>query len=212
MTTKLTLYNGALLEIGERALSSTSEERESRRLLDQIWDTGVIDYCLGLGQWKFAKRTVEMTADPGVALAFGYEFGYTMPDDHVRTTALCTDEYLSIPLLRYSIENGKLFTDDEPIYLSYVSNGASYGADLTIWPPDFVRLVELYLASRIVWKLSQNKESLARIEKALDRATKEAKNQDAMEGPTVFPPDGALVSARRGRSSSVRNSRSSLMG
>ena len=40
MITRLQLYNSALLLLGERNLASLSENREPRRLLDHVWDTG----------------------------------------------------------------------------------------------------------------------------------------------------------------------------
>ncbi len=37
---QLSLYNRALLIMGQRFLSDLSEEREPRRLLDQVWNDG----------------------------------------------------------------------------------------------------------------------------------------------------------------------------
>ena len=58
MTDRLSLYNDALLLCGERALTSLSEDREPRRLLDQIWNSGGVNVCLAEGQWFFAMRAL----------------------------------------------------------------------------------------------------------------------------------------------------------
>ena len=70
MTTQLTLYNNALHLIGERKLSSLSENRECRRLLDTVWDRPAIDDCLERGQWNFAIRSVHIDHSPSVEPAF----------------------------------------------------------------------------------------------------------------------------------------------
>jgi hypothetical protein len=62
-TTKLSLYNGALRELGSRKLSSLSENRESRRVLDDIWDGGFRDEILESGLWTFAVRSIEIDRD-----------------------------------------------------------------------------------------------------------------------------------------------------
>lgn len=212
MTTKLSIFNGALLECGERAIASLSEDREPRRLLDRAWDAGVVNFCLGQGQWRFATRTVQLAASTTIEPTFGYRKAYAVPDDHVRTTALCSDEYLRVPLLSYTTEQNYFFTDVEPIFLGYVSNGAGYGGDFSLWPEDFVEYVHAYLASKIIKKLNQSGTDFEMLFKLTKRRLTDARSSSAMEGPTTFPPTGSFVSARRGRGIRDRGNRGSLLG
>lgn len=46
MASKLTVYNGALLVLGERKLASLSESTPSRRKLDTVWDDDGVKHCL----------------------------------------------------------------------------------------------------------------------------------------------------------------------
>lgn len=210
MASRLSLYNGALLECGERDLASLSENREPRRLLDRVWDNGLVDFALEQGQWKFAKRTVVLAPETGVETGFGHKNTFTRPDDHVKTIGIWSDEYLQSPLLQYQQEGQKWFADVEEFYISYVSNGASYGGDLGSWPAGFARAVELYLASRIVKRLTQDEDAeRLLIAKARDAFTA-ARSDDAMEGPTTFPPPGRWVRARRGSRSTDGGSRTRL--
>lgn len=211
MTDRLSLYNGALLECGERDLVALSENREPRRLLDRVWDNGAIDFVLGQGQWKFAKRTVKLTASTDVEPDFGYCKAYEIPSDFIRTTALCSDEYMNNPLTQYTQEQGYWFSDVEPIYVSYVSNDPAYGGDFSLWPPEFCRYVEAYLGSMIVRKLTQDKTDWERLFKVTERRLKEMRSSDALEGPTVFPPSGSWTNARRG-SGTGQNDRGSRSG
>lgn len=213
---KLSLFNGALLECGERALASLSENIEARRLLDRAWESsdGAINYCLGQGQWRFATRSIELASSVSVTPSFGYQKAFAIPDDHVRTVKLCSDEYMNAPLLQYSTEQSYFFSDLDPIYLSYVSNDAAYGGDYSLWPDDFTRYVELYLATKVAKKLIQSDEDRKTLFALARKALVDAKSSSAMEGPTTFPPPGTWTSARIGRSAGRRDrgSRSSLVG
>lgn len=212
MTTQLSLYNNALALLGERSLASLSESREARRRLDAAWSRPAIDDCLSKGQWKFAMRTLEIACDPNFTTQFGYQYAFTRPADLIRVTSLCSDEYFNSPLLRYQTEGAYWFADVEPIYVRYVSNDASYGGDLSLWPQNFCRYVEAYLADAIVEATVADKSMWQKVRALMKDNLTNALSTDAMEDPTAFPPSGAWVSARRGRSSRDRGKRSSLIG
>lgn len=218
MTSRLSLYNGALLLVGERGLSTLTDDVEPRRLLDLAWGTvggGALDACLGMGQWKFAKRTVMLSPDPSISPAFGYGNAFAIPDDFVRTCALCSDENLNAPLTDYRMEGDYWYAWIEPIYVSYVSNDATCGGDLSRWPPEFVSVVEAYLAEKIALKLLEGEAKWKRAKLALKEALRDAKAADAMEGPPEGLPTSRFVAARqgaRGGGWADRGSRNRLIG
>ena len=200
MATKLSLYNGANRLCHERKLASLSENQPSRRLLDDAWGdgstTGAVKACLEMGQWTFATRTIMLDYTPSVEPDFGYRRAFDQPEDMVRVTAVCEDEYFDAPLLRYADERRYWYADLDTIYVRYVSNDAEYGADLSLWPETFAKLVEAYLAMEIVGSLTGADRGV--VEKAFDKAKLEARSFDAMNKPTVFMPQGGWVSARGG--------------
>lgn len=213
MTSKLTLYNGALREIGERRLASLSENREPLRVLNDAWDEGAVNFCLGAGIWRFAKRTVQLASETSIAPTFGYRKAYEIPSDHIRTAAISADEYQTIPLTQYRFEGGYWYTDAEPIYVSYVSNGASYGGDYSLWPEEFIQYVHAYLASQACIRLAQDTTQKEKLEKLVDSRLRDAASSDAMEDPTIFPPPGSWVRSRLGRGGRYdRGNRGSLIG
>lgn len=211
-TSRLSLYNGALRELGERSLASLVENREPRRVLDGVWDAGAVDACLQAAQWRFAKRTVQLTPEAGMAPEFGYQNAYQRPSDLIRTTSLSSDEYGNSPLTQYTYEAGFWFADVEPIYVGYVSNGASYGGDYSLWPANFTRYVETYLAWMSCTRITQDATKYDKLEKLVQKREREAASTDAMEGPTVFPPVGSWVRARSGGGNRERGSRGQLIG
>jgi hypothetical protein len=216
MTDRLSLYNGALRECQDRKLGSLTENREPRRLLDDVWNdgVGVVRYVLQRKQWRFGRRTVEMSPDPSMEPSFGYRNVFGLPDDHCRTCGVWSDEYQSAPFLQYRFEAGYWYADLDPLYVTYVSDDTLYGGDLSSWPPNFVLYVETHMASLIAGRLTGSKADRNDLLKLAEMRLNESANTDAMEDPTQFPPDGLWVRSRRGGLSGQldRGSRSRLIG
>jgi hypothetical protein len=213
-TDRLTIYNGALRECEERKLASLSENREPRRLLDDAWNAGkgLIVFALAAKQWRFGRRSVELTPDTAVEPAFGRTHAFAQPDDYIRACKFCSDERMNLPFLDYEVEAGYWYADVEPLYLSYISSDTSYGGDLSLWPPAFVLWVETHLASLIAPRLI-GVEKANRLIKLAAMRLKDAASVDAMEDPTKFPPPGSFVLSRRGgRLSRERGPRNRLIG
>lgn len=198
MTTKLSVYNGALRNLGSRNLASLSENRESRRVLDTAWDGGFVDEILELGQWVFATRTVEISYDPSITTDFGYTYGFGKPDDFVRTAGVCQDELFQIPLLDYRDENGFWWSNLDTIYVSYISNDTSFGNDLSLWPQTFIDFAEKNLALKVCKRLTQSDNDEVILQKKVEKALVKARSIDAMADPVRFAPRGRWANARLG--------------
>ena len=211
-TTRLELYNEALLICGQRSLSSLTEAVEPRRLLDHVWDNEGVRHCLESGQWRFAMRTIELDYTSTVAPTFGLRRAFVKPTDWVVTSALCEDEYFTSPLLEYVDEAGYWYADIDVIYVRYVSNNSSYGGDLTKWTAKFADFVASHFASKIILKITSDEEKRESVMKYRKRMLLEAKNVDAMAEPTRFPPSGSWSSSRRGGSFRDRGNRHRLIG
>jgi hypothetical protein len=212
MPSKLSLFNGALREVGERKLASLSENREPRRVLDSIWDDEAIATVLAAGQWNFATNSIELSNSPSVTPAFGYTYAFDKPVSWVRTVALCQDDRFGVPLLRYQDEGAYWYADLDTLYVSYVDSGTAFGSDYAKWPPNFTRYVESWLAARICMSLTQNQSKRDGLERDAEVWLTKAKSTDAMDEPTKFLPEGSWTRARRGRGSNERGSRSRLIG
>lgn len=195
--TQLGLYNEALRLIGERRLASISEAREPRRVLDDVWNDGAINYCLEQGQWNFAMRAVEITAST-VVPNFGFLYAFDKPNDFIRTAGVGEDESFIRPLTDMNEEVGFWFANIDPIYVRYISNAATYGSDLQRWPSTFTKFVAAYLASEVVFTLTQSTDKQKYISLILEQRLRKARSLDAMADPTQFFPQGNWSAARRG--------------
>lgn len=212
MPSKLSIYNGALNVIGERQLTSLTEDREARHKLDDVWDNDFVNRVLEMGQWNFAARTVELEASPSVTPSFGYQYGFDKPSDFIRTMKVANDEYFVVPLTQYSDEAKWWFADIETLYVQYVSNDSQYGGDLSLWPFNFTEMAEHYMAYKVAPRLiglDLDSDTLLAKWKMMLR---EAKAVDAMEAPADFAPTGAWANARRGYRSGQRGKRNKLIG
>jgi hypothetical protein len=218
--TRLELYNNALMLCGERFLASLTEEREPRRLLDQVFNTNGVNYCLEQGQWWFAMRTVMIDVDPSLSPDFGYRNAFTKPTDWLATSAVCSDEYFNTPLTRYADERANWYADITPIYVKYISNDSAFGGDLAQWPATFCDYAAAYFAGRIIGKLTGDKADQRAIlfgppGQGLIRETLHiAKSKAAMTQPTQWPAQGSWSRARQGSRSGRydRGNRGGLIG
>jgi hypothetical protein len=214
VTDKLKIYNGALSLIGERLLASLTEERESRRVLDLVYDDDGLKSCLESGQWYFAMRSQKITYDPSITPTWGYRFVFDVPTDHIRTCALCQDEFFTSPLLEYREEANFWYANLQTIYVRFVSNDVNYGMDLSLWPASFTEFVKAHFASKISPTVTASdgtkKDSFAYRRDML----KHAKTIAAMEDGTTFPAQGSWSQARQGnrRGWLDRGNKSSLIG
>lgn len=199
MTSKLELYNNALtLHLGERKLSSLTENRKPRRVLDQIWDSGFVKSVLEMGQWNFAIRTVESEYNPDVTPDFGLQYAHDKPTDWVRTVGISLDGFFGQSLLRYEDEQSYIFTDSQTIYLKYVSDDASYGGDLSNWPESMSDYAALQLAALACMPITQSSELREILESKAAKAKRQAASLDGMNGPPKFMPLGSWARSRSG--------------
>lgn len=199
---KLQIYNMALRLCKERKLAALTDNREGRKLLDDAWGdgstTGSVRRCLEAGQWAFAIRTSLIDYSPSITPSFGYRYAFDQPTDMVRVAGIFQDEYCTTPLTNYTDERRYWYTDLQTIYVRYVSNNATYGGDLSLWPQMFADTVAADLAHEIVGNLTQGNDAKADVVKEWQYRMKEAKAIDAMNRPTQKLPRGAWLTARGG--------------
>ena len=200
MASKLGVYNGALnIELGERKLSRLSEARPSRRRLDSVWDgdTGVL-WCLEQGLWNFAMESVALTYSPSVTPAFGYTYAFNKPEHWRRTALVSDDANFCNKLVDYVDETGYFFANVDTLYVKYVSSDSQRGLDLSLWPANFTKFVQVHFAHSICMATTNSQERTDALEKKAKRMLNLARSTDAMDESPRFPPAGSWSRARRG--------------
>jgi hypothetical protein len=213
MASKLSIYNAALLVLGERKLASLTEARAPRRRLDSVWDDNGVKTCLQAGFWNFAMRAIELSYSPSVTPAFGLRYAFDKPTDWVRTWLVSGDDRFTEELHGYEDEGEYWYADLDTIWVRYVSNDSAWGGDLSLWPESFTRYVEHYFAWRICKGTTGSNTDKDSIGAETERLLRRARATDAMDETTRFAPEGNWVRARRGNGSRRdRGNRGSLIG
>lgn len=202
--TKLAIYNGALRRLGSRKLASLAENREPRRVMDDIWGASseVVYSALERGEWNFAIRTVEGVYSTSVEPPFGFRRAFDKPDDMRRLAALSAEPYFRTPLTngQYVDEAGYWFTDHDVIYVRYVSDHSDYGLNGSLWTEAFKEYLECKMAWEACERITNSTAGQDRLERDMRESLKVAKSHDAMNEGIKFPPRGSWSRARGGRS------------
>ena len=194
MASKLGLYNGALLTLGQERLANLAEASTARRALDDAYDQ-TLDFCLEQGFWNFAMRAIQADSSASVTPTFGYTFAFTKPDDFVRLHTMSAEPTMREPLLDFVDEPNFWFANVDPLYAKYVSDSANYGGDLSLWPETFTDYVEKRLAVRTCKRITGSDPS-DELKKDEKRALASARSKDAMNEPPGFPPRGSWANSR----------------
>lgn len=205
MATQLSIYNKALVEyLGERKLASLTERQKSRRVLDTIWDGGLVGYCLEVGNWTDGTRTVRLDYDTNIQPDFGFQRVFAVPDDYECTLSICLDEFFRNPLDSTSFvhEAGYFFSNLDTIYLRYVSSDPLYGGGMSTWPATLADFVAAEAAARGALAITKSQSRADAARDNADRMKSIATSIDAKRKPLQQPPVGRLVGARmQGRTS-----------
>ena len=200
-TTKLEIYQRAILHNRMTPVTSLDESVEARRLCD-VHYTPMLNFVLENGFWRHAMRSVEITQNTGVTPAFGYEYAHDVPNDFVRRYVVSASDTLEPPLDHmssgnaYLIESNYIWTNVTPIYLRYVSNDSSYGLDLTRWPETLTEAATLELAYRICPKLTGSAELVDDLNKMRVEALGKANQLESLQQASQATRPGRWVSSR----------------
>jgi hypothetical protein len=186
---KLKVYNNALILVGERTLTSLTENREPRRLLDSSFDFDAINYCLEIVKPVFSRKTIKLT-NSVPSVNHDLDNVFTLPSDWIATVDVYSDSRLDQPITRYINEDRTIACEYDTVFVRYTSsdNAEVY----TKWSPAFALVVSTYLAREISTRLvpaeyeTLNEKFSERIEAALNiESTKEPRQRSKASTSTL---------------------------
>lgn len=199
---KLKVYNKALYKLGSHKLASLSENREPRRVLDEIWGTNddVVAWALEIGDWNFATRIVELSYTPSVEPAFGHRKAFDIPTDMRKLTSLSMSEFFTLPLTAqdYQIASEYWLADVETLYAKYVSDDPAYGFNSAAWSEQFCELLACRLALLACDRITNSAQKKRDCAAEMRQAMAYAKSTDSMAEGSKALPRGSWLRARGG--------------
>lgn len=141
---KLSLYNNALMLVGERPLVTDTDNVETRRQLDIAYDQNAVDFCLEMVRPVFALVTITATADATVSNS-SLTNQFNLPADNIAIHSVFADQDMDSPVERFINENNKLFAEISTLTYRYTSNAVA----IADWSASFANVVSAYLAKEI---------------------------------------------------------------
>lgn len=152
-----------------------------------------VRHVLELGLWRFAIKTVSLTALTSGTPSNGYAYAFTKPADWLRTVQLYRLLGESDPVdIDYRDEDGKFHANSDVIAVRYLST--TLGEDASQWSEAFYRAVLAYLDAH------GEQPSAAMLEgriKLWQAALTEAKSKDDMRERPKVNQTGRFVMSRR---------------
>lgn len=171
----VSICSNALLMLGAQPINNFSENNDRARLMSNLYD-GARDELLREHPWNCAIKRILLAPDiEKPAFEFGYKF--TLPADFIR--ALSVGDEWETP--RYVIEGRNILANTNSLKLRYVFQNT----DVTTYDANLVRLLELLMASKAAYAITQST-SLAQYRyQEYQTALKSAKAVNGLE----YPPD-----------------------
>ncbi len=198
MATKLEVYNNVLTLLGARTLATVSDARSERRSLDRVYDPA-LQYLIEAALWHFAAVTHELSPSDTTTSEFGYNYVYEKPDDYVRIIKISDNERFTPTLEDYSEELDFFLCDAQPIWLQYVSNDITAGADPGKWSASFTAAFVDELAYRAATQIAGVSVATKDwLEKKRRRSLYYAKGKSAVNQAMGHLPIGRLIRSRAG--------------
>ena len=191
--TKLSLYNDALVLLGERRLASDTEDREPRYDLDSLYDFGAVDYCLEIVKPRYSTLMTQLTGAPPAGDS-GYDFEVPLAADFIAVfdeidgkPAVYQDAREESPITRFIREGTNLLMDFEFPFVRYVKEHSD--AQLPNMPFSFGRVVSCYLARELAWKYDPDAEE--EIQTKLEQRIEASREIEVSNAPSArgFAPD-----------------------
>lgn len=199
MPTKLSVFNEALRLLGQPLMSNPDSTGEDGRQMRDAY-VGAVNWCFEQGSWNFAIVRQQLARDAAVP-SWGYKYYYQLPPDYRRTVEISETGYPGSALLAFEVEDGKIATNAEMVYLKYISSEL-----LTLtpgeWSQSFSDYVSAVLALRTCPKLNAN--AMNEVNAAVKSYRLIALANDAIQSPPQRRQPGAFVQAIRGNRNSYQ--------
>lgn len=197
MASQILIANWALTLIGEKRLSSLSDDTQNAELIADLWDA-VRDATIARAAWHdFIERT-SLAADSATP-AWGFDYQYSLAANVVRPlqigpyyVGVDLSAYRSSDAAEYRIEQRKILTNlGAPLDVKWLINSTEVG----LWQPCFAKLMAADLAETINPRVTENEAIGQRLTQWRIAAWYEANTANAIEDPPEPVADSEFIAA-----------------
>lgn len=183
---RVSIINLGLAALGEDPISDIDAPYKRAIQMKAAYDR-VLRQALESHPWRFAKKLAQLAAN-ATPPAFGYGAAYDLPSDFVRMYDDVDDSDLD-----WEVVGNQLMTDaGGPLNIVYIYNHT----DPTKYPPLFMTVLGLMLASDQCEAITQSDAKQARVDKRLSDVLAEAKTSSAQQANPREWDDDILLRSR----------------
>lgn len=146
MASQLDIVNEALSIIGEMPIDDIDDTGDPKAVkVKAIWEV-TRDQILEMRPWSFALTRAQLEKD-AIGPVYGFEYAYVLPADCLRVVSVSAYDYAALNTwslgdTAYSLEGGRVLSDNSPLYLLYVRRVIEPGR----FPPSVASALSAMLA------------------------------------------------------------------
>lgn len=185
MASVVDICNKALDKLGHKAIMSLDDGVKGANLCKRNWSS-IRDEVLRDGAWNFA--TVRTTTAPDTETpSWGFSYQHSLPANCLKVI-----EVLDLSVNEFRIEQRKILTDEDVLYIRYVKSET----DPNQYDSLFINAVATRLAIELCESLTQSTTKKQSLHEEYDRFIQQAKLQDALENPPDYFEDDTWLASR----------------
>lgn len=195
MATEAEIVNAALqlVRVNKRISSLSDNITESNTAEDIYYE--LRDRMLEMHQWNWAIKRAKL-AQLSEVPAFEWDYAYELPADFIRVVTLHNNDG-GRGTIEYKLEDNKVLTDEDKVYLRYVSRIT----DPNKMSPSFRAAFSKLLASYFAVSLSNSaRRSEELYDQFLTQDMPRARSIDSLQDSPEIMPESSWVTARYGES------------
>lgn len=194
----------AFVLLADNEISDFEDENDRARLAKRLYPNAR-QFLMGSYPWQFRKvQGVQLSRETETPVT-RWKYQYILPADRLTDDMRAVYDSASEganPLIDgFAIQDGKLYTDCEVIYVDYVNDG-----DESTWPPYFVTLAVNYMASLFALPVTDQQSTKNHYDTEVWGDQRKpgfmalARNADAQAGEVEVIQDAPFITARWGGS------------
>lgn len=190
------VVNAALKLIGGTRITSLDDGTTNANHAVEIY-ADLRDDLLRAHDWNFASTRVKL-AQMVMAPAFEFDHAYALPADWLRTVSVHNNEAGTgtfVYRMEHVGDQRAIVTSADDVWLRYVFREE----DPNIWAADFVKAVELALASDLAIPVASSNSMAQLYGVRAERKLAQARSSDAMGSFPERRPRGSWANSRGGR-------------
>lgn len=170
-TSAVSICSNALLLLGDRPISSFSENNDRTRLVANLYEYKR-DRVLRAHPWNCATKRVILSPDSS-SPAFGWLYQFQLPNDWLRTLSVGEDGSAD----DYAIEGRKIMMNSDVCMLRYIWNNSVEST----WDSLLVEAMTQVMVAALTYAITKSTSKQATEEEIVKRVLKEARTIDGQE-------------------------------